>query len=136
MIKPLNIRAVFKSNLTIGRCLTTVKERPTKDSIKGVVYRVPCECGAAYIGETGRNLKLRLSEHKRSVKNKDPNNGLAVHAKLTNHKIMWDNAEVLTNEPNWTKRKVKEALYIKRTDKTLNLDQGYQLDTVWRLSSM
>ena len=47
-----------------------------------------------------------------------------------------DNAEVLTNEPNWTKRKVKEALYIKRTDKTLNLDQGYQLDTVWHLSSM
>ena len=101
-----------------------------------MVYRVPCECGAAYIGETGRNLKLRLSEHKRSVKNKDPNNGVAVHVQLTNHKIVWDNAEGLTNEQNWTKRKVKEALYIKRTDKTLNLNQGYQLDTVWRLSSM
>ena len=110
----------------------SVKQRPAKDSMKGVVYRIPCVCGAAYIGETGRNLKLRLSEHKRSVKNK----GLAVHVKLTNHKIMWDNAEVLTNEPNWTKRKVKEALYIKRTDKTLNLDQGYQLDTVWHLSSI
>ena len=28
------------------------------------VYRIPCECGLVYIGETGRNLSLRLKEHK------------------------------------------------------------------------
>ena len=78
---------------------------------------------------------MRLTEHKRAVKNKDPNNGLAVHVKITNHTILWNSAEVLTIEPNWSKRKVKEALYIKRTKNTLNLDQGYILDNVWRLSS-
>ena len=83
------------------------------DCIKGVVYQVPCECGHVYVGETGRNLKLRLTEHKRAVKNKDPNNGLAVHVNITNHTILWNSAEVLTTEPNWSKRKVKEALYIK-----------------------
>ena len=39
-----------------------------KDSVnefqKPGVYRIPCECGLVYIGETGRNLSLRLKEHK------------------------------------------------------------------------
>ena len=39
-----------------------------KDSVnefqKPGVYRIPCECGLLYIGETGRNLSLRLKEHK------------------------------------------------------------------------
>ena len=28
------------------------------------VYRIPCECGLVYIGETGRNFSLRPKEHK------------------------------------------------------------------------
>jgi hypothetical protein len=28
------------------------------------VYHNPCECGLVYIGETGRNLSVRLKEHK------------------------------------------------------------------------
>ena len=28
------------------------------------VYRIPCECGLVYIGETGRNLSKRPKEHK------------------------------------------------------------------------
>lgn len=133
-VRPLNIRTVFRTSTTLGRHLTTVKSKIARDSIKGVVYQIPCKCGHVYIGETGRNLKLRLTEHKRAVKNKDPNNGLAVHVSITNHTILWQNAEVLTIEPNWSKRKVREALYIKRTKDTLNLDQGYTLDNVWRLS--
>ena len=134
-VKPLNIRTVFSTRSTLGGHLSTVKSKIARDCIKGVVYQVPCECGHVYVGETGRNLKLRLTEHKRAVKNKDPNNGLAVHVNITNHTILWNSAEVLTTEPNWSKRKVKEALYIKRTKNTLNLDQGYILDNVWRLSS-
>ena len=44
---------------------------------KGVVYSIPCECGKEYIGETGRTLTQRMSEHKRAVKNGDSNNALA-----------------------------------------------------------
>ena len=28
------------------------------------MYRIPCECGLVYIGETGRNLSKRPKEHK------------------------------------------------------------------------
>ena len=35
---------------------------------KGVVYQIPCaQCDEVYIGETGRPLKTRISEHKRAL---------------------------------------------------------------------
>ena len=34
-----------------------------------------------YVGETKRTLKVRLSEHRQSVKRGDPKNGIAVHVK-------------------------------------------------------
>ena len=60
---------------------------------------------------TGRTLKTRLTEHKRAVRNKDTNNGIAF-VMMTNYSIQWDKAKVLTMEPHWTKRKVKKALEI------------------------
>jgi predicted GIY-YIG superfamily endonuclease len=33
-------------------------------SQKPGVYRIPCQCGLVYIGETGQNLSIRLKEHK------------------------------------------------------------------------
>ena len=60
---------------------------PTMD-IKGVVYQIPCSsCPAAYTGETGRTLKVRMAEHKRAVRMGDVNNGLAVHSLKTGHPI-------------------------------------------------
>ena len=38
---------------------------------------------ASYIGETGRNLNTRLTEHKRATRNGDANNNIAVHHQLT-----------------------------------------------------
>ena len=39
------------------------------------------------IGEIGRTLKVRMVEHKRAVKSKDPLNGIAVHVQKTAHNI-------------------------------------------------
>ena len=54
--------------------------------VKGVVYSIPCaECSATYVEETGRTLRLRMAEHRREVKNKDPKNGIAMHVQKTAH---------------------------------------------------
>ena len=45
------------------RALCTHKDN-VNESQKPGVYRIPCECGLVYIGETGRNLSVRLKEHK------------------------------------------------------------------------
>ena len=69
-MKDLKIRTVFKTTLTLRRCLTKVKTPADPINTKGVVYKIPCECGRVYVGETGRTLKQRITEHKRAVKNR------------------------------------------------------------------
>ena len=112
-----------------------VKGKPPQEDVRGVIYSIPCECGAVYSGETGRTLKIRLVEHQRAVCGRNSNNGI-VHAMTTCHSIKWEEARVIAVESHWTKRKGKEALTIKRTPNNINLDGGFQLDNVWCLSSL
>jgi predicted GIY-YIG superfamily endonuclease len=32
------------------------------------VYRIPCECGKVYIGQTGRSIEARCKEHMRHIR--------------------------------------------------------------------
>ena len=51
--------------------LTRVKG-PQKHMDKGVVYQTPsAQCDEVYMGETGRSLKTRISEHKSAVATDD-----------------------------------------------------------------
>ena len=43
-----------------------------------------------------------------------------------------DSAEVLDQESNWMKRRLKEALHIRAASDTMNLDTGLQLNPIWR----
>ena len=47
---------------------------------------------APYIGETGRNLSLRLTEQKRATRNGDVSNHIAEHRLQTTRQIDWDSA--------------------------------------------
>ena len=61
--------------------LVKVKQPTPELDKKGVVYEVPCgECNYVYIGEMGRTLRKRLTEHRVAVKKCDKKNGIAVHA--------------------------------------------------------
>ena len=87
-----------------------------------------------YVGEsTGRTLKQRITEHKRTVRNADSNNGLAVHVAETEHEIRWNinEAEIVCREEQWTKHKIKEGLSIKAHTGNLNLDNGAFIDANW-----
>ena len=55
-----------------------------------------CHCQASYIGETGRNLSTRRTEHKRATRNGDVNNHIADHHLPTKHQIDWDSATCIT----------------------------------------
>ena len=80
---------------------------------KCVVYRVPCECGSVYVGETGRQMKTRNEEHKRAVMKADPNNAIAEHVRSTGQKIQWDETTSIDHDGDWFRRRVKDALYIR-----------------------
>ena len=61
-------RTVFKSDTTLRSHLVRPKDtlEPTKQD--GVVYKIPCECGKVYIGETGRAMQDRIKQHDRDIR--------------------------------------------------------------------
>ena len=69
--------------------------------------------------------------YQRAVQRRQTNNGIAVHANSTQYNIQWDSAEVVCQEIHWYKMKVQEVLWIRRTENTMNLDQGLQLNPIW-----
>nr|XP_054763188.1 uncharacterized protein LOC129269711 [Lytechinus pictus] len=63
-----NIRTVFKSDTTLRNQLVRAKDPVPTNRKDGVVYQIPCkDCNFSYIGETGRPVKERLTEHQRDA---------------------------------------------------------------------
>jgi hypothetical protein len=94
----VRIKTIFSAKDTIKKRLTKVK--PTQDTNKEVSYRIPCQCGAEYIGETGRPVQVRCSEHRRLLEKArqlqqhgelldELLSHLAVHAASNNHSVDW-----------------------------------------------
>ena len=91
------------------------------------------ECMWASKGETGRSLQDRLKEHKRALRLNNPSlSAVAEHAIVTGHSIRWDDAHVIDFETYFWPRKVKEAIWIKKTNPTLNRDSGYALSPIYK----
>ena len=95
--------------------------------MKNIVYRVTCNiCKQTYIGESSRSAHQRLGEHLRYARHpKTKSNGeqaLAVHY-LTHHSddepdLSFD---ILTVQPNTSRRKIYEAMLIYQQKPMLNL---------------
>ena len=82
--------------------------------VNNCVYRIKCStCDACYIGETGRKLGIRVSEH-RNNKHSNPSATINIHANKEKHRIDYENPVVLRVETNHIKRKMFESLYLKR----------------------
>ena len=97
-----------------------VKSKIPQDQKKGVVYEVPCaDCNSIYIGQTGRNLEMRLKEHQYAVKRQDE---IAVHAQESGHDVDWEAARVRMHEEHLTKGKVLESILILESRDTTDLD--------------
>ena len=104
------MRAVFKM---LRGHLCSVKGKQPFDRTKGVIYNIPCTCGREYIGETGRNLWVRIGEHNYAIQrgNNIMSNAIAVYVHETDHPIDWDSARVIEKEKHFACRKIKKSLH-------------------------
>ncbi|TOF85493.1 hypothetical protein CGJ15_25905, partial [Vibrio parahaemolyticus] len=60
----------------------------------GCVYKIPCKiCDKVYYGQTGKNLELRLKQHKYSIRTGQDSNALFIHVRDFNHPIDFQKAE-------------------------------------------
>jgi len=121
LLRPSHRSYPHKPTTTLGHLLTNVKDRDEPSNRQGAVYKINCsDCQASYIGETGRNLNTRLTEHKRATKNGEAKNHIAVHHQLTNHNIDWDSARCLTCSTNYFQRLTLESYYTSPEQTPLN----------------
>ena len=103
VLQPYNIRVAHKPISTLRRLLTNVKDKSKPEDRQGEVYKIKCcDCQVSYIGETGRNLSTRLTEHKQATRNGDVNNHFAEHHLKTKHQIDWDCATCITYSTDYS----------------------------------
>ena len=128
---------MFKPHQTLHQRLVHVKDKPPREKTRNVVYGVTCdqsECTERYVGETQQTLKARMNQHRRQ----NPLSGLqesAVfsHLKVTGHTFSTDKVTILDKESNWHNRGVKEAIWERRENPSLNKKGGlrFNLSHIW-----
>ena len=122
---------------TVHRHMTSLRDRLVcaKDSIGFMtpgVYKIPCECGDVYVGETGRTISTRLKEHQRHFRLCQPEKSAIVeHSLDEDHKIRWDDTRVLWRSKNFWDQLTKEAIEIRLENNKVNRDTGYSISSSW-----
>ena len=95
----------------------------------GVIYRHKCdrvECDEENIGESSRTFGERFREH---LKAPYP---IFDHYNITGHNVTIDNFSIVGWEDHDLMRTIKEALYIKVNNQSLNRNIGrYHLPHIW-----
>ena len=101
---------------SIKSILSHPKDWVPDDEKSNVIYKISCgDCDASYVGQTGRALKTRLTEHQKAVKNADfSSSALAQHAWDNSHRIDWTSVRVLGSESRLPSRLSREAIHIRR----------------------
>jgi len=123
-----NVRLAARSAATLRTHLTAVAPLQQPENRKGAVYQVSMSCGRVYIGETGRPLKKRMSEHKTACKYlKGEANAIAEHCINCSCAPQWDGVRCLGYEQNQLKRKIRESIEIKLAGIKIFAERSYDL---------
>ena len=125
-LQPHGNRVAHKPITTLRQLLTNVKDKVEPKDRQEAVYKIKCcDCPATYVGETGRNLNTRLTEHRRATKNGDNKNNIAEHHLQTDHRIDWDSAECISFSTDYYQRLTLESWFT-------NLEQCQQLPASYK----
>ncbi|KAG8224905.1 hypothetical protein J437_LFUL006263 [Ladona fulva] len=114
----------------LGSQLTRVKDQLELKTPR--VYYVPCECGSAYIAETGRMVETRLMEHARHIcLSQQEKSAIAKHFLDKGHRIHFKQTKVLCRAPSFWDQKIKESIEIPLEENNLNREEGFTLHKTW-----
>ena len=141
---------MIKRFQTLKSLLVHPKDKKNNLETSEVVYKVPCKgCNKTYVGETGRQLGVRLKEHqkdsekitekkftramRKSSTTEHHKSAITDHVAQENHLIDWEETKIIDRDSNPFTRKVREAIQIRKWGtKALNRDDGlHSLDHVY-----
>ena len=119
--KKFGIKTIFKQTTTLNSLIPNQQEKTPELNTSGV-YGIPCrDCEEVYVGETGRLIKTRISEHKRATRNGEVEKSeLARHTVTTGHEIDWEGTKRIAQCNSKYKRKIRESVEIKKGHKVMN----------------
>ncbi|UYV68779.1 hypothetical protein LAZ67_6000827 [Cordylochernes scorpioides] len=103
VLRPYGIKVLYNSPpslATILRHHITKSDKPTLPiNSTGAVYSIQClDCPTSYVGETGRTTGIRISEHRRNIRNKDPKSLIFTHIAQTGHSFDLDHPQEYVKE--------------------------------------
>ena len=111
ILNEAGLKVALKPCKTIGNLFSLPKDPIEAHEKSQLIYKVPCgDCDFVYIGQTKRDLKSRINEHKRAVKNQQPEkSALCEHLILFDHCINWNGAAVLKYVNSYHSRLIAES---------------------------
>ena len=133
------ISTTIRSRGSLREALVRPKDKLGLPDSTGVVYYLPCSgangnpCAenGCYVGETERTVASRIKEHFSTAKISGTStlkSAVMTHARENNHHFRRSDFTVLSSgDQNWHDRGVKEAIYIRALQPTINRDQGRHL---------
>jgi hypothetical protein len=143
VLAEFNIRTVFKIDNTVGKHLVHPKDPIDSGDQTDCIYEIRCgDCDATYIGETSRQLKVRIAEHKRNARlppkssthlqKLEKDSAIALHALTENHNVLFDQATVVQRGlPIHAQRCCAEAIAIHTRRTCVNRNDSQHLSAIW-----
>ena len=123
------VQVYFRGGTNIKNLLMVPKDLDPMMKKSRVIYSYKCgrvECDEDYIGESSRTFGERFKEHQKAP------SPIFDHYNTTGHSISVENFNIVGREDQNLKRTIKEALYIRVNNPSLNRDVGkYQLPHIW-----
>ena len=118
-----------KGGTTIKNLLMSPKDKDPIQKQSGVIYSYHCDrvdCDEEYIGEFSRTFGERFKGHLK------PPSPIYDHSNISGHSVTINNFKIIGREDLNQIRTIKEALYIRVNDPSLNRNVGkYHLPHVW-----
>ena len=119
--KKYGVQVHFKGGLTIKNLLMAPKDKDHILKKSGVIYRYRCDrvvCDEEYIRESARTFAERFKEH---LKTPSP---IYDHSNRSGHDVNTGNFSIVGREDQNLIRTIKEALYIRVNNPSLNQNIG------------
>jgi len=122
IIKKYGFNIAYSVLNTLNKYIKRHKDKIDPTTQNEVVYKIDCiDCKSSYVGQTKRQFKTRIKEHRSDINKKNGDLSVISNHRLEyDHEMNWDNAVVLDIESSYTKRIVSEMVHIKRQGKGLN----------------